>query len=81
MKNTNFRSNNLQVSVKIEDKYILPQLLKQSNVLNKKMLELCKNSKKHGYRTELNYETIKACEQIILNIERHQPSKVRDALF
>jgi hypothetical protein len=78
---TNFKQNDLHVSAKIEDSYILPLLQKQNHQVLKKLKAFCADSKKHGYRTELNYETMKACGQVLDSIERYQPMKVRDVLF
>ena len=45
------------------------------------MVDFCVSAKGNGIRNETNYETFKAVEAIINNIERYHPAKVRDALF
>ena len=53
--------------------------------LNAKMMtklqEFCKNAKRDGFRTELNYDTIKAIEGTVIKIGKLHPRAVRELLF
>jgi hypothetical protein len=49
----------------IEFEYIMPLLIKQNNQIQKRLIDFCEQSKKYGYRTDLNGDTFKSLAAIL----------------
>lgn len=56
-------------------------MVKHNAKMMVKLIEFCKNAKRDGFRTELNYDTIKAIEGTVVKIGKLHPKAVRELLF
>jgi hypothetical protein len=75
------RNFDVNSSQNIELKLLFPILTKQNKILKQRLTEFCQKAKISGYRNDLNYETFKSVDSILLKVEKFKTVKVREVLF